>query len=475
MSTLITPWIRGLALASAVLVTGCASGLGDVDGPAPAGEAAAMPTFHRDVAPILRARCQSCHAPGEIAPFSLSRYEDVKAVARLVVARTEDRSMPPWGAWETEACSPRFGWKDDNRLTDAELATLRAWEEAGAPEGEVASAPAPEGVARGGLSEVSAVVEPAAPFVARGDADQLRCFVMDPGLEEDVWVGGLNVVPGNAKVVHHVVVFVDGRGASEALAGPDGSYDCQAGPQFEGVRVLGTWVPGGRPSQYPPGSGYLLPAGARLVTQVHYHPAGAVAAPDRTRVELQFLKETPEYRAIFFALGNQTRQRPDGDGLQPGPGDRGEPEFLVPAGAKGHTETIRMRVPEEFMGESLREGFKVHSVMPHMHYVGTDIRIEVERPGPRGADPAAECLVGAPRWSFDWQQTYAVDAPLDALPTLQTGDRVTLQCTYDNSIDNPFVKRALLEEHLPGPRDVVLGEGSLDEMCLGLFTGLVRN
>jgi hypothetical protein len=433
----------------------------------------ASPTFHKDVKPILQAHCQGCHAPGEIAPLSLLHYADVKNVAGLVVARTQDGTMPPWGAAETDACTPRFGWKNDNRLTDAELATLEAWHKAGAPEGNPKDASADVPV-DDGLKDVSVTVEPAKPFVTSGDADQFRCLVIDPKLTQDTYVNGLNVIPGNANIVHHVGVFTDRNGSTDALVDADGGFDCYGSAGFYDAQALGTWVPGGQPTEYPPNVGFLIPAGSKLVLQVHYHPAGK-AETDLTRLQLRFLSQVPEYRVIFLAIGNATSQSPDGFGLQPGPNDKNGVEFLIPAGASGHTETIKRAIPEEFMGESLINGFKLYRVMPHMHYVGTDIKIDVERPSPQGADPSKECVVEVPKWDFNWQHTYTLNAPIEELPTLTPGDVMNVRCSYENTLNNPFVQKALLEESLAAPKDVALGEGTLDEMCVGLFNGLVKN
>jgi hypothetical protein len=93
--------------------------------------------------------------------------------------------------------------------------------------------------------------------------------------------------------------------------------------------------------------------------------------------------------------------------------------------------------------------------------------IQATRPTPTTDDPANECLLETPRWDFNWQRQYAYDAEIAALPTLHAGDQLTMKCTYDNSMDNPFVKRALLEQKLTAPQDVTLGETTLDEMCLG--------
>ncbi len=200
-----------LALLSTSLpLLGCSSEPGGSATPPPVDtsnpdneEPVAGPTYHKDVAPILQQHCQSCHAPGQIAPFNLLTYEEAKAVDSLIVARTKDRSMPPWSTKETEECQPRFGWKHDPRLSDAEIATLEAWKNAGSPEGKASDAPPSEPPTGGKLTKIDLTVQPQKPFVASGDKDQFICFVIDPKLTEDTYISGSQVVPGNLKVAHH--------------------------------------------------------------------------------------------------------------------------------------------------------------------------------------------------------------------------------------------------------------------------------
>jgi len=104
----------------------------------------------------------------------------------------------------------------------------------------------------------------------------------------------------------------------------------------------------------------------------------------------------------------------------------------------------------------------------HMHYVGTDMRIGIKHAVP-GNEPAEECLLETPRWDFDWQRGYRYDIPIDQAPTATAGDQLTLRCAYDNSTQNPHVQTALVQQGLTAPRDVALGEATLDEMCLGIF------
>jgi hypothetical protein len=104
-----------------------------------------------------------------------------------------------------------------------------------------------------------------------------------------------------------------------------------------------------------------------------------------------------------------------------------------------------------------------------MHWLGKDLKVDIERPAPPSGQPAKECLLQTPKYDFNWQRGYAYDAPIESLPTVQGGDQLTIRCTYDNSMDNPYVQKALAEKHLTSPVDVKLGEQTLDEMCLGAF------
>ena len=113
--------------------------------------------------------------------------------------------------------------------------------------------------------------------------------------------------------------------------------------------------------------------------------------------------------------------------------------------------------------------FPIQAVFPHMHYVGVDLDARITRANPLPGEPAQECLFKTPQWDFDWQRTYFYDAPVSELPTVGDGDVITLKCRYDNTTDNPFVRRAMEEQGLTAPIDVTLGEETLDEMCLAAF------
>lgn len=471
----------GLLFAGALPFTGCSGEAGTGgDGGSTSGSTvttgsgpSATPTFHKDVEPILQKSCQSCHTAGRIAPFALTTYDDAKTVSPLLVTRTKDRTMPPWGAFETDTCKPLHPWKDDKRLSEAEIATIEAWNKAGSPEGDPKDAPAKPVETAEGLPGVEITVTPQKPFVASGEKDQFRCFVLDPKLDKPRYLNGSHFIAGNPKVVHHALVFLDEGGESLARADADGGYDCFGGPDLSQAALVAAWAPGGVPNEYAPNIGLPIPAGSKLVMQVHYHPAGTVGAPDLTKFQMRFTKADPEYVALIALIGNFNKADADGDGLLPGPDDNGAPTFFIPAGAKGHTETMRFTVPAKSGGFPTPE-LKVYGVSTHMHYVGTDMSIQATRPSPQAGDAANECLLETPRWDFNWQRQYSYDVAIDDLPTLHGGDKLTFKCSYDNSTDNPFVKRALLEAKLTAPSDVTLGETTFDEMCLGAINLIYR-
>lgn len=434
------------------------------------------PTYYADVAPILQEACVGCHHEGGIGVFALDNPEQAIAFSALIARETAARTMPPWGAWESDECTPRFGFKDDVRLSEEEIATLAAWDEAGAPKGDPEDAPPPVEPAPDGLVGVDLELELPTAYVTEGTADEFPCFVMDPGFIQPTFINGTHVIPGNAEVVHHAVVIVDPTGVSETLAGPDGSFDCFGGVAMDipDALPLAVWLPGGTPQELPEQVGMFAPAGSRIVVQMHYHPGGKTNAPDRTRFQFRFNDIVPDYLLVTVPMGNLLTPLEGGTGLLAGPNDAGGAEFRVPAYVSDHVEKMQLTWPSvNGNGEPMPE-LSFYGAAAHMHYVGTKLRIEIDRADPAASEPASECLLEEPAWNFEWQRTYAYDAPLADLPKIRPGDVVRLHCEYDNSPSNPFVMRALEESGLSAPVDVFLGEETLDEMCLGLMPMLFK-
>ncbi len=463
--------MRSLLLGTVALsfsaVAACGTGeaaapIGPPSAPAADAPSTDAVTYHEHVAPILQKRCQSCHVSGGIAPFALTTYEEAKPMAPAIVDMTQRRIMPPWGAHETADCKPTRPWKNDLRLTDAELATLKAWDEAGAPAGDPAKAPPPSVPPSRSLADPSLTLQPEVGFAMSGTSDVLECFVLDPKLAADAFVDGIHVVPERPEVVHHVLVFVDPTGASRAKADANGRYECFGGAGVADASLLSAWAPGGPPNELPSGIGMPVAAGSLLVMQVHYHAAGGVAAPpDRTRVDLRFAKQTPSSFAVTRLVGNFR------DVLADGTSGLATPPFEIPPNARDHVETMKLKVPSTLKDRPVKD-LRLLAAGGHMHYVGVSEDVRIRR-----GDGSEECLLAIPRWDFDWQRGYVYDTPVDQLPLVVPGDELSISCTYDNTMQNPKMARALAESGQSAPQLVTLGESTLDEMCLASFTFVV--
>jgi mono/diheme cytochrome c family protein len=438
------------------------------------------PTWHQHIAPIVNERCASCHQPGGIAPFSLQTYAQAAPFSGYLADQVENGSMPPFLAATTDECEPRFGFKDDLRLSREQIDLFRAWHEAQAPEGDASRAAAvPEPVALT-LDDADVTITIPSPVTVEGAGDRFVCFSLAPDLSplaasgpaaqllgDRVLLDAAQVSPGNAAIVHHVLVYTDAEGESAALAGEKGYYDCFGGPGLSSPGLLVAWAPGSTPIRAPERVAMVMPSTGRLVMQVHYHPTGAAETDSSTSLQLRRFKAgIPEYVANLELIGNSRSREAGGMGLQPGPADAAAPEFKIPAGAAAHTESMLFQVPAG------APEYRLWAVGSHMHYVGTDMRIAIER-SQAGAEPDSECLLQTPDWDFNWQRGYLYDIPIEDAPSMKAGDVLNLRCTYDNSMQNRFVSEALLEQGLSAPRDVFLGEETLDEMCLGIF-GVAR-
>jgi len=435
-----------------------ACGTDDDIPPTPTGQV----TWYQNVAPILSEHCMSCHTDGGIAPFSLTEYESAVEMSSFALDAIDRGIMPPFDAREEADCTPRFGWVDDPRLSTTDKATLQKWVEQGHPLGEVAEIPARPAV---DLANPSIRLTPTEGFATAGDRDQFICYVLDPGNTQIEWLTGLQVSPDLAEVVHHAVITEVAPGVAQdelvQRAGGIGKpFDCGTASTPSDF-VVHIWTPGNQPLSTTDDIAVPIVAGAKLVMQIHYHPAGLVHAPDKTAIDLRFSETWPTRMYFVTALGN-SEQAPE---LLAGPGDiGGQAQFMIPKNVADHQEHMRVAIPD--LGDLT--DVRLFSANPHMHYVGTHISSTIERPTARGTDPQTECLANG-GWNFDWQRTYQYDAPLDKLPSIQAGDIVDIKCTWNNTIENPFVQRMLADAGLSQPIDITLGEQTTNEMCLEIF------
>jgi hypothetical protein len=228
--------------------------------------AAATPdvTFNREISRLLQQHCQECHRAGGGAPFVLERYEHVYQRRDKILESVEKRRMPPWKAL------PGYGdLLGERRLSDAEIATVARWVAGGAREGAPGDRPPPRTFTNAaGIAAPDVVLRPEQSFTVPARAGDLyRCFSVQTSFGEDRYFTAADVVPGNSKIVHHVLAMVDPEGHSAGIPSRDGlpGYPCFGGPGFRIDGYLGGWAPGARPWILPEGVAMLLPKGARVV------------------------------------------------------------------------------------------------------------------------------------------------------------------------------------------------------------------
>ncbi len=385
--------------------------------------ATVRPTYCKDVAPILQKNCQECHRPGQVGPFALETYDQARKRASDIAAVVEDRAMPPWKA------DPHVGVKFKNvrTLSEQEIATVVAWSEADAPEGNRADLPPnPKFPEDWQFGTPDLVIDIGADFTVPAHGDDIyRCFVVPTHLDKDQYVSAVEYRPGNRRVVHHILAFVDtsGKARERDQAEPGPGYTCFGGPGEPIHGGLGGWAPGNQASFLPDGIGRSLPKESDVIVQVHYHPQGK-AETDRSRIGLYFSKK-PVKQAIHWGFV-----------INPG--------LELPPGQSNIEIKGAWEVPVDVTA---------HSVLPHMHLLGRDMQISVKFPDGRIQD-----LIKVPDWDFNWQYTYEFEKPLD----IPKGSLVYLVSHYDNSAANPR------NPHKP-PQLVKWGEATTDEMCIGFL------
>jgi hypothetical protein len=375
--------------------------------------ASVAPTFSHDIAPLLYQKCAGCHHTGGVAPFPLLTYSDTAKHAQLIATVTVKRYMPPW-----LPSAPRF--QHELKLSDAEIALLGRWAADGAPEGNPHETPAAPKFAEGwslGKPDLEAQT-PAAFDVPAEGPDLYRCFVIPSPSTRDRWVRALDIRPGDARVVHHVILFQDTTHTARKRDTGSG-YSCFGTPGFLPALGLGGWTPGALPAVNPPDIPELLHGGADFVLQIHYHPTGR-AETDRTRLALYFTDAAPKRRMMDIPL-NSSR-------------------IDIPPGERAYKVSDHFTVPVEV---------DVLGVIPHAHYVCRRMYAYAVLP-----DGTRRTLLEIPDWNFNWQQQYRYATPI----RLPADTEVQMEFIYDNSSANPR------NPNQP-PARVQYGPGTQDEMA----------
>ena len=386
-------------------------------------EVPAKPTYAKEVAPILNRACVPCHQTGEVAPFSLAGYANAKKWSAMAAQVTRSGQMPPW-----KAAAGYGEFQHENRLTPDEIETLANWASTGTARGDRKLEPKPPKPPTGGwtLGRPDLTIQAKGPYhVGAEGKDVYRNYVVANPTEGDLWVRAMDVHPGNNKVVHHVLVYLDGmhmgrKLEAKATDGEPGYQSGGGGVGFLPTGVLGGWAPGSRPYEAPEGIAFRVPKGADMVVQVHYHKSGKPET-DLTQVGL-YTAKTPVRQEIRLALIPYL-------GLN------------IPPGEKAFTVKRTMTLPVDMT---------LRSVMPHMHMLGRTMRAKVVLP-----DGTERPVIFVPDWDFNWQLNYALKEPM----RVPAGSKLEIEATYDNSSDNP-------RNPSNPPKRVRWGEETTDEMFL---------
>ena len=389
-----------------------------------AGRSVSPPTFTRDVAPILYQHCAVCHHPGEVAPFPLLTYQDAAKRAKLIATVTASRYMPPW---QPEPGYDHF--QGERRLPDADIATLRRWAEAGAPQGNPARHPvqlpqAPHFPQGWQLGTPDMTVRMPKPFqIAAAGPDQYMCFDIPLGLTTDKYVRALEFRPEARSVVHHALFLLDsghiGRQLGEA-------YPCFGTPGFLPSGALGGWTPGTQPARMPNGLQLIMRKGSDLVMQIHYHPTGKPET-DQSTLGLYFTDKRPTKWVADIALGSH--------------------QIDIPPGERAYKVRDHFTTPVDV---------EAVGIIPHAHYICKEMDGWAILP-----DGRKQWLIRIRDWNFDWQEQYRYAVPVK----LPADTDLQMEFTYDNSDANPR------NPNHP-PRRVVWGPSTSDEMA-GLHVQVV--
>jgi mono/diheme cytochrome c family protein len=293
-----------------------AAGPGQTSGaPLPASPAA-VPTYAKDIAPILQQNCQTCHRPGEAGPFPLLTYQDARRRASKIRDAVADAIMPPWFA------DPHYGrFSNALGLSPSQRDAILRWADGGTPPGNPRDLPKPVAWVEGwGIGTPDLVVELPMPFeVPATGVVEYQHVIVPTHFTEDRWVQAAEIRPTERDVVHHLIAFVRepkskwfrGQRAGVFFTAPKVSADAET----EAGALPSDWLVGYAPGQpaeiLEPGQAKLIKAGSDIVFQMHYTPHGH-ARTDRTRLGIVFAKAPPTQRVLTLSAVNDTFAIPPG-------------------------------------------------------------------------------------------------------------------------------------------------------------------
>ncbi len=365
-------------------------------------------TYTKDIAPLLRENCEECHRVGGVAPLALSSYRQAKGWAAMVREVVESRRMPPWHA------DPHVGtFRNDRRLSDEDIQTLVTWMETGYKRGNPEEALPPFDMPEGWrIKDPDVVLQmPEEVEIAATGVVPYMNIEIPTGFTEDRWIEAMDVQAGNAKVVHHILVYV----RDPNHPGDDMGDFLKIGRGF----LIG-FAPGTVAVDLPKGMAYKIPAGSTLIFQMHYTPTGKPET-DQSKIALRFADEAPEHELVTATTVNF--------------------EFEIPP----HAESHRVEATSPFPKNAI-----LYSMTPHMHYRGKSYEFIAHFP-----DGTTRKLLHVPNFDFNWQTTYILQEPV----FIPAGTRMETIAHFDNSANNPYN---------PDPsKPIHWGDQTWEEMMIG--------
>jgi hypothetical protein len=381
-------------------------------------------TWADDVACIVYTHCSRCHSPGNIGPFPLMSYEEAYDARQVIQYAVTSRNMPPWKA------NPHFGDHAGKRLlSEEEVALIDAWVNNDAPAGNLANAPAaPVYTSAVEITSPDLTVQmPTYTVPSILNNDLYRVFAIPVSLPGDRFITGLEVVPGNRSVVHHVLVYQDdtGQALAQDAADPAPGYTAFGGIGVFGAKLVGAWVPGSAVQLYPPNMGVKLSQNTAIVLQVHY-PVSAAGQTDQTKVNL-LLSDGSLREVVLNPVLNHVTNMTNG------------PLQVMP----NEVVTFHQEV-------TIPQASTLFSIAPHAHLICTSMMAF-------GVTFQGDTipLVDIPKWDFHWQGAYQFQKPLK-IPAFT---KLHGYATYDNTSSN-------LHNPNSPPQVINVGEATTDEMML---------
>ena len=374
-------------------------------------EDSAVASYRNEIAPMLQAKCVTCHRPGEIGSWAITNHATVQAKSAAIRANVLEGLMPPWHA------DPAHGkFENDFSLTPQQQARLIAWLDAGAPR-EAGTDPletVPPSAGSWPMGQPNLILKIATqPIKATGQMPYAYVTVTN-SLKTNAWLRAAVIRPGNRAVVHHALIFYIKAGSVLQMLADFQAIQGGLNGFYAG------YVPGMDQREYPTGTAKFLPAGGTFVFQMHYTPNGK-ATSDATEMGL-YLSATPPSMELKTGAANSTA-------------------IDIPAGARNH----RMVAERSF-----DKAVDVHELSPHMHFRGDSMRFEAFLP-----DGSSQILLNVPKYDFNWQALYRLSKPV----RLPAGSRLRISGGFDNSRWNPFNPDAQSR--------VRFGEQTDDEMFIG--------